>query len=54
MILKSYKNSKKYLDKQQKIDALLVLAKLIEVVSNVSEDNKKIVDKKIEKLLEEL
>ena len=50
----NYKESKEYLDKQQKIDLLLVLTKLLEPGMFVEKENVKIAENKIFKIIEEL
>ncbi len=48
-----YKDSKEYLDKQQKIDLLLVLANLLQAPAT-SEENQKLINKKITSILEDI
>lgn len=50
----SYKETKEYLDKQQKIDYLLVLTKLLEPGMNIESDTVKLVNRKIPSIIEEL
>lgn len=54
MFSKKYKESKEYLDKQQKIDYLLVLTKLVEPGVQIEKDTQKIAEKKILNLIEEI
>lgn len=54
-IFKSYKDSKEFLDKQQKIDYLLILTKLLEPgMTDVDSDIKKQANKQIDKIISEL
>ncbi len=48
-----YKETKEYLDKQQKIDMLLALGNLINSVG-INEDNIKLTNKKITSILEDI
>lgn len=49
----SYKDTKVYLDRQQKIDTLLVVAKLLEPGMSVNADTIKLAEKTVVKIIEE-
>lgn len=49
-----YGQSKEFLEKQQRIDLLLVVTKLLEPGVDISADTKKEANKRIDKILEEL